>query len=196
MSHDTAGRALRRAVARASAAWLAEGRDTKFCIVAEGATLGCDTARLGHDTAGDTTTIRRQCARNMAQHACAGICLAIQFLYRDDGQRDRLLHGRGKATIRQLCVLHGREICNTACGTARGTVGRALLHGQECAATRPGVHCDTAGRVLRHGRACAATRPGVCCDTTWPGLRHGAVRGPGRSALAARVQCVHTMHLT
>ena len=49
-SHDKAG--------RARAAWLAEGCDTKFCIVAEGATLcrytTCDTTAIRRPTPYDT----------------------------------------------------------------------------------------------------------------------------------------------
>ena len=45
------GRLCAKACSIARAAWLMEGRDTKFCIVAEGTTLSRDTASQGCDTA-------------------------------------------------------------------------------------------------------------------------------------------------
>ena len=87
-----------------------QGRDTKICIVAEGATLGCDTTALRCDTAQQRSMIRRREAHDTRGGAATRRAWSslrhgrpgLRHCHDKDDHKPR--HGRTQATIRLGCT--------------------------------------------------------------------------------------------
>ena len=121
MGHDTAGCAQGRAAVRARMAWLAEGRDTKNCIVAERgwpwiaiqrarncntAATRCDMAQKRHDMA-EGALHGALCARGRGQ---AYDTVSRKPRHVEHRPTTRPRHGRPGRSASGLCAQAGQGV--------------------------------------------------------------------------------------